>query len=183
VAADRVGRDAVAGQAARGVVQPGPGAGQLGHWTQPVVTAEVSDAASGPLGGPQPAAQHHAGLGQGHAQRPLPGHTGFPGRCCPPSGHAAANDKWKELIMTGDTMVDLLQPLIGKSGSISMLVSRIGQVALPTAESKKLTGVQVRPDGLVRLERETGWTVIDPNEVVAVVWNGDLDSGSPGQFL
>jgi hypothetical protein len=43
--------------------------------------------------------------------------------------------------------------------------------------------VQVRPDGLVRLERETGWTVIDPNEVVAVVWNGDLDSGSPGQFL
>jgi spore germination protein GerM len=85
--------------------------------------------------------------------------------------------------MTGDTMVDLLQPLIGKSGSISMLVSRIGQVAFPTAESKELTGVQVRPDGLVRLERETGWTVIDPNEVVAVVWNGDLDSGSPGQFL
>ena len=31
--------------------------------------------------------------------------------------------------MTGDTMRDLLQPLIGKSGSISMLVSRIGQVA------------------------------------------------------
>ena len=61
--------------------------------------------------------------------------------------------------MTGDTMRDLLQPLIGKSGSISMLVSRIGQVAFPTAQDKKLTGVQVRPDGLIRLERETGWTV------------------------
>jgi hypothetical protein len=85
--------------------------------------------------------------------------------------------------MTGDTMLDLLQPLIGKPGSISMLVSRIGHVAFPTAESKKLTGVQVRPDGLVRLERETGWTVIDPNEVVALVWNGEPDSGSPGQFL
>lgn len=85
--------------------------------------------------------------------------------------------------MTGDTMLDLLQPLIGKPGSISMLVSRIGQVAFPAAESKKLTGVQVRPDGLVRLERETGWAVIDPNEVVALVWNGEPDSGSPGQFL
>lgn len=93
------------------------------------------------------------------------------------------NDIWKELIMTGDTMFDLLQPLIGKSGSISMLVSRIGQVAFWTAESKKLTDVQVRPDGLVRLERETGWTVIDPNEVVALGWNGEPDSASPGQFL
>jgi hypothetical protein len=84
--------------------------------------------------------------------------------------------------MTGDTIRDLLHPLIGKSGSISMLVSRIGQVAFPTAQDKKLTGVQVRPDGLVRLERETGWTVIDPNEVIAVTWRGDPED-SPGQFL
>jgi hypothetical protein len=85
--------------------------------------------------------------------------------------------------MTGETMRDLLTPLISESGSISMLVSRIGQVAFATSESKKLTGVEVRPDGLVRLERETGWTVIDPDQVLAVVWNGDLDSASPGQFL
>ncbi len=84
--------------------------------------------------------------------------------------------------MTGDTMHDLLQPLIGKSGSISMLVSRIGQVAFPAAQDKKLTGVQVRPDGLIRLERETGWTVIDPGEVIAVTWRGDPDD-SPGPFL
>jgi hypothetical protein len=84
--------------------------------------------------------------------------------------------------MTGDTMRDLLHPLIGKSGAISMLVSRIGQVAFPTAQDKKLTGVQVRPDGLVQLERETGWTVIDPNDVIAVTWRGDPDD-SPGQFL
>jgi hypothetical protein len=84
--------------------------------------------------------------------------------------------------MTGDTIRDLLHPLIGKSGSISMLVSRIGQVAFPTAQDKKLTGVQVRPDGLIRLERETGWTVIDPNEVIAVTWRGDPEE-TPGQFL
>ncbi len=36
--------------------------------------------------------------------------------------------------MTGDTMRDLLKPLIGKSGSMSMLVSQIGPVAFPTAE-------------------------------------------------
>ena len=85
--------------------------------------------------------------------------------------------------MTGDTMRDLLTPLIGKSGSMSMLVSKIGPVAFPTAENRKLTGVELRPDGLIRLERETGWTVIDPREVVAVVWRGDQGNDSTGQFL
>ena len=84
--------------------------------------------------------------------------------------------------MTGEAMRDLLKPLIGKSGSISMLVNRVGPVTFPTAEHKKLTGVEVRPDGLVQVERETGWAVFDPGEVVAVVWNGDPDN-SPGQFL
>jgi hypothetical protein len=84
--------------------------------------------------------------------------------------------------MTGDTVRDLLKPLIGKSGSISLIVSRIGPVSFPMAENRKLTGVEVRPDGLVRLERDTGWAVIDPDEIVAVVWNPDQES-SPGQFL
>jgi hypothetical protein len=84
--------------------------------------------------------------------------------------------------MTGETMRDLLKPLIGKSGSIAMLIDTVGPVTLPTAENKKLTGVELRPDGLVQLDRETGWAVIDPDKVVAVVWNGDPDN-SPGQFL
>jgi len=49
-------------------------------------------------------------------------------------------------------------------------------------ENSKLTGVEVRPDGLVRLERETGWTVINPSEVVAVAWRSDTEQ-SEGQFL
>ena len=84
--------------------------------------------------------------------------------------------------MTCETMRALLEPLIGKSGSISMLVSRIGPVAFPVAENKRLTGVEVRPDGLVELKRQTGWAVIDPDDVVAVVWNDDSEN-SPGQFL
>jgi hypothetical protein len=84
--------------------------------------------------------------------------------------------------MTGDTMRDLLQPLIGKSGSISMVVSRIGHIGFITSENKKLTGVELRPDGLLRLERETGWAVIDPEGVVAVVWDSELEA-SAGQFL
>ena len=84
--------------------------------------------------------------------------------------------------MTGETIRDLLQPLIGKSGSISMVVSRIGHIGFATAENKKLTAVELRPDGIVRLERETGWAVIDPAEVVAMVWNSDAET-SPGQFL
>jgi len=84
--------------------------------------------------------------------------------------------------MTGETMCGLLKPLIGKSGSISIVVSRIGQIGFALDESKRLVDAEVRPDGLVRLERETGWIVIDPGEVIAVVWSSDTD-GSPGQFL
>lgn len=84
--------------------------------------------------------------------------------------------------MTAETIRDLLEPLIGKSGSILMIVSRTGPIGFATAENKKLTGVEIRPDGLLRLERGSGWAVIDPGEVMAVVWNGDPEP-SPGQFL
>ena len=84
--------------------------------------------------------------------------------------------------MTGETIRDLLDPLIGKRGSIFMVVSRTGPIGFATGENKKLTGVEIRPDGLLRLERESGWAVIDPTAVMAAVWNGDTES-SPGQFL
>jgi hypothetical protein len=84
--------------------------------------------------------------------------------------------------MTGETIRDLLEPLIGKSGSISMVVSRTGHLGFVATGNKKLTGVQVRPDGLVLLERETGWAVIDPDGVVAVVWDSEPEA-STGQFL
>jgi hypothetical protein len=84
--------------------------------------------------------------------------------------------------MTGETIRDLLEPVIGKSGSIAMLVSRIGHVGLSATENKKLTGVEVLADGLVRLERETGWAVIDPAQVMAVIWDGEPRT-SVGQLL
>jgi hypothetical protein len=84
--------------------------------------------------------------------------------------------------MTGEMIGNLLRPLIGKSGTIFMVVSRSGQIGFTTDHNKKLTGVEVLQDGMVRLVRETGWAVIDPAEIVAVVWNDDRES-SPGQFL
>jgi hypothetical protein len=84
--------------------------------------------------------------------------------------------------MTGETIRELLEPLIGKSGAIYLVISNIGQVGFATAENSKLTGVELRPDGLIRLARQTGWTVIDPGEVVAVAWRGDTEQ-SAGQFL
>ena len=84
--------------------------------------------------------------------------------------------------MTGEAVCELLRPLIGKSGSISIVVAKIGQIGLISADNKKLTGAQVRSDGLVLLERETGWVVIDPAEVIAVAWSGDTEK-SVGQFL
>jgi len=84
--------------------------------------------------------------------------------------------------MTGEAIRKLLEPLIGKSGVISMMVRDVGQAGFAPGEGKMLTGVEVRPDGLVCLQRETGWTVIDPAAVVAVAWTGETES-SPGQFL
>jgi hypothetical protein len=84
--------------------------------------------------------------------------------------------------VTAETIRDLIEPLIGKSGSIFMIVSRTGPIGFATTENKKLTGIEIRPDGLLRLERESGWAVLDPSDVMAVVWSGDPES-SPGQFL
>jgi hypothetical protein len=84
--------------------------------------------------------------------------------------------------MTGETIRDLLKPLVGKSGSISMVVTQAGQIGFAATENKKVTGVEVRPDGLVRIERDSGWAVIDPAPVVAVVWDGEPVT-TAGQFL
>ncbi len=83
--------------------------------------------------------------------------------------------------MTGETICDLLKPLIGMPGSIFVVARGIGQIGFAVTDNK-LTGVEVRPDGLVRLDRETGWTVLDPGEVMAVAWNGNAGHAS-GQFL
>jgi hypothetical protein len=84
--------------------------------------------------------------------------------------------------MTSETIRDLLEPLVGRSGSIFLIVARTGPIGFATAENKKLTGVEIRPDGLLQLTRESGWAVVDPTDVIAVVWNGETES-SPGQFL
>jgi hypothetical protein len=84
--------------------------------------------------------------------------------------------------MTSEKIRDLLTPLIGKSGTISMAASRIGYIGFATGDNSKLTSVELDPDGLVHLERETGWVVIDPAEVVAVMWDGDSEHMA-GQFL
>jgi hypothetical protein len=84
--------------------------------------------------------------------------------------------------MTGEVISDLLTPLIGKSGTIFLVVNKSGQIGFATGPNRKLTGVEIREDGLVRLVRETGWAVLDPAEIVAVVWNDETES-SPGQFL
>ena len=45
--------------------------------------------------------------------------------------------------MTGEVIGNLLRPLIGKSGTIFMAVSRSGQIGFATGPDRKLTGVEV----------------------------------------
>lgn len=84
--------------------------------------------------------------------------------------------------MTGEMIRDLLRPLIGQAGSIVLLVNTIGQVGFPATEDRKLTGVTLGDDGLIRLERETGWTVFDPAQILAVTWTPEVVQ-TAGQFL
>jgi hypothetical protein len=84
--------------------------------------------------------------------------------------------------LTGETLCDLLKPCIGKRGSVVIMLSRTGPIGFTATESNKLTGVELRPDGLVRLDRDAGWIVLDPAEVMTVGWNGDPDAAT-GQFL
>jgi hypothetical protein len=84
--------------------------------------------------------------------------------------------------MTAEMICDLLKPLVGQPGSIYLVVSRIGQIGFAATENNKLTGVEVRPDGMIKLARDAGWTVLDPAEVVAVGWNSDAVHAT-GQFL
>jgi hypothetical protein len=84
--------------------------------------------------------------------------------------------------MTAEMIRDLLEPLVGQPGSIYLVLSRIGQIGFTATENNKLTAVEVRPDGTIKLERDAGWTVIDPAEVVAVGWNDDTER-SAGLFL
>ena len=72
--------------------------------------------------------------------------------------------------MTGEMIGNLLRPLIGKSGTIFMVVSKSGQIGFTTDHNKKLTGVKVQEDGMVRLEREAGWAVIT-GVVIRLLWS------------
>ena len=45
--------------------------------------------------------------------------------------------------MTGEVIGDLLRPLIGKSGTIFMVVGSSGQIGFATGPNRKLTGVEI----------------------------------------
>jgi len=85
--------------------------------------------------------------------------------------------------MTGETIRDLLQPFIGKSGLISMVVRRTGPIGVGHHREREADRRGGPPGGLVRVERETWWAVIDPDDVVAVVWDNEPKASAVGQFL
>ena len=67
--------------------------------------------------------------------------------------------------MTGETIRDLLQPLIGKSGAISMVVRRAGHIGFVTTENEKLTGVDAGLSAVLARWRAPR-AVHDPGKVI-----------------
>jgi hypothetical protein len=70
-----------------------------------------------------------------------------------PGWRAVLPLSWGTLVIAAPEVValdrrdNLLRPLIGKPG--------IGQIGFAAGESRRLTGVELRPNGLVRPERAT----------------------------
>jgi hypothetical protein len=69
----------------------------------------------------------------------------------------------------GKTLVELLEPLIGKTGVV-IVRSRSGSKWLLTDNENPLVSVKVSEDGLVEATTKLGWDVLEPEGVEAVGW-------------
>jgi len=82
----------------------------------------------------------------------------------------------------GTTLVELLEPVIGKHGQARLLFRALGARWTLNDEKHPLLSVRLRPDGLVETSRDDGWDVVDPVDVLGVEWVAGASEGG-GQYL
>jgi hypothetical protein len=82
----------------------------------------------------------------------------------------------------GAVIIDLLQPVLGKQGQVRLVVRGLTGRWTLNDDKHPLLSVQVRPDGLIEVSRDDGWSVLDPGDVLAVEWVS-RDSEGQGQYL
>ena len=79
-------------------------------------------------------------------------------------------------------IVELLEPVVGKPGQVRLISRGAGARWTLNDEKHPLTGVRLRPDGLVETSRDDGWDVLDPADVLAVEWVDRAGEGG-GAYL
>jgi len=67
-------------------------------------------------------------------------------------------------------VTDLLEPLIGKTGQVRLVIQGMSSRWAVNDDKHPLLNVIVRSDGLVEISRDDGWVVFDPDTVLAVEW-------------
>jgi hypothetical protein len=82
----------------------------------------------------------------------------------------------------GSVLVELLEPVLGKSGQVRLVVRGLNGRWTLNDDKHPLTGVTQRPDGLLEFTRDDGWSVLDPADVLAVEWVS-RDTEGQGQYL
>lgn len=72
--------------------------------------------------------------------------------------------------MNGATLVELLEPVIGKQGHVRLALRGLSGGWTVNDEKHPLVSVKVRPDGLIEVTRDDGWNVLAAEDVLAVEW-------------
>lgn len=84
--------------------------------------------------------------------------------------------------MQGSVLVELLEPVLGKQGQVRLVVRGLNGRWTLNDDKHPLLGVQQRPDGLLEVTRDDGWSILDPADVLAVEWIS-RDTEGQGQYL
>ena len=84
--------------------------------------------------------------------------------------------------MQGSVLVELLEPVLGKQGQVRLVVRGLNGRWTLNDDNHPLLGVQQRPDGLLEVTRDDGWSILDPADVLAVEWIS-RDTEGQGQYL
>jgi hypothetical protein len=82
----------------------------------------------------------------------------------------------------GAVIVELLKPVLGKQGQVRLVVRGLSARWTLNDEKHPLLSARLLDDGLLEAARDDGWSVVDPDDVLAVEWIAGASEGS-GHYL
>jgi hypothetical protein len=84
--------------------------------------------------------------------------------------------------VNAQVVIDFLTPHLGREGSVNVAVRGQMVAGIHTSHEHPLLGVTLRPDGLLHFETKVGQALIDPADVLLVMWSAK-EVESAGTYL